>query len=244
MNLSRRVIYVLAAATLVLALLVVAVQFTGLCELEAVTLDGQSIDDWRDRLGLQPERSVVRQPLDSLARTLLGEDDIRKVDIRIAIPGRLDILTNRFDPVCFVLSEKTGKLYGLDREARVIEVPETWLDWEHPVLVNAGVEQMFEPCRDVRVPMVLADLTRLVADHTDLYRVIAEIDFGNADHLDITIAGLPCRLWVTAGSVYDQLERFVRFIYNFSPDLDSTRIVDLRFENQIVCSTKGRRNGR
>lgn len=240
MKLTRRTRYTLGAATLAMALLVVVIHYTGFCELQAVTLDGRAVEDFDNRLGLKPSRSLIDQPLDSVAQALLTSNEIRKVDIRYTIPSGIEIVTNKFDPVCFVVSERTGKLYGLDHQARVIAIPEDWENWEHPVLVNARVKEMFEPCDDVRVPMVLADLQRLSDEHADLYRVVAEIDFAQADYLVITLSGLQGKLWVTAGGLYDQLERLVRFVYNFSPRLDSVRIIDLRFENQIVCSVKGR----
>ncbi|MCB2229718.1 hypothetical protein KQH82_03310 [bacterium] len=240
MRMSRRTRYTLGAATLALALLVVVIHYTGFCELQAVTLDGQAVGDFDGRLGLKASKSVVDQPLDSVAHALLTSDEIRKVDIHYSIPSGIEIVTNKFDPVCFVISERTGKLYGLDHRARVIAIPDRWDNWEHPILVNTRVEEMFEPCRDVRVPMVLADLQRLADEHADLYRVVTEIDFSQADYLVITLSGLEGKLWVTAGGLYDQLERLVRFLYNFSPSLDSARIIDLRFENQIVCSVKGR----
>ncbi len=240
MTFSPRVKYILGAVTLVLAMLVGAVHYTSFCDLQAVTLDGRTVDNFDRRFGLHSERSVVRQPLDSIARALLHDKDVRRVDIRFAIPNGLEIITNSFTPTSFVLSEKTGKLYGLDRQARVVAIPDHWDDWERPVLVNARVDDMFEPCRDVRVPIVLDDLQRLRDEHADLYRVITEVDFAQPDFLVVSLAGLESRLWVNAADVYVQLERFVRFVHNFTPDLDSTRIIDLRFDNQIVCSVKGR----
>ncbi|MBD3402337.1 hypothetical protein GF420_05535 [candidate division GN15 bacterium] len=237
---TRRTTFLLLGGTLLLAALVVLLQFTSTCQLEAVTLDGDPVADWEARLGLHQGTSVVRQPLDSLARAMLAWEDVRRVDIGYRLPGTITIRTNQFDPVCFVLSEKTGKVYGLDGDAHVIRIAEDWDDWEHPVLVNAGVREMFEPCGDVRVAMVLDQLRRLQEDHADLYRLIAEIDFTAADHLVVNVAGLPCRLWITAGQLHAQLERFVRFMYNFSPGLDSVRVIDMRFDNQIVCSVKDR----
>jgi hypothetical protein len=230
---TRRLI-LLSAATLACATLVVTEQFGGVCRLEAVTLDGEPMENWSADMGLQKGKSLLDQPLDELAGGLLIDEDINKVDISYRLPNALAITTNDIDPVTFVVSERTGKLYGLDVFGRVVPLRPTDEDFERPVLVNAGVTAMFEECRDSRVSLAVGQLNEFRSDHTDLFRLIAELDFTNSDRIVVTVSGLPVALWVAADRLSEQMDQFVDFVEEYGPALDSVTAIDMRYPGQIV----------
>jgi len=126
-------------------------------------------------------------------------------------------------------------MMGVDRTGRIVSLNGSKLDWENPVLVNVKVERLFERCSDVRVAMVADRLPGIRDKYRDLYRLIEEIDFGDDGCLSLKISGLPYRLKVRAALMADDIDRFVKFVTEYGPDLSETRIVDLRFENMVIC---------
>ena len=101
-----------ALALLVIGLvLVVTVNFTDACRLRAVTLDGEPVENWQAKFSMLRSAPLTLQPVDRLAKQLLADDDVFKVDVRFQLPGQIDIRTNEFVPVCFVGGQETGKLF-------------------------------------------------------------------------------------------------------------------------------------
>ena len=236
---SVRVKKILIGAVVGLAAMVITVQVSDLFRLEAVTLNGESMENYQERLGLTAGALVTSQPLDAIADSMLSTDDVRKIDIDVSLPGRVDIVTNRFESTALILSENTGKLYGLDRHGLVVPLRTDDVNWECPLLVNARIRDLYEPCGDVRVPMILEQLDRLRDENDDLYRLIAEIDLAERDHLELTIAGLNYELWTTSSRLAEQLSEFVAFVQNYTPDLADVIRIDLRFDEMIICGAKG-----
>jgi len=78
----------LVAATIVLVGAAAALQFTEVCRLNAVTLDGRPLQNWQGRFGLSGARLVTDQPIDLLATELLGSDGVVKVDVKYDLPER------------------------------------------------------------------------------------------------------------------------------------------------------------
>jgi hypothetical protein len=218
--------------------LAVVVNFTDVCRLEAVALDGRAVDGWEKKYSLDPQASVFGQPLDSLASGLLHRKDIARVEIDYRLPDGLEITTNDFEPVCFAISRYSGRLYGLDEQARVISLDKGNINWEHPCLTNVKVNRLFEMCGDYRVNLVVSQLQQLRREHLDLYRLVNEIDFENDHFLLVSISGLSFRLKVKADNFLTQLNVFIRFLESFNADLESVDIVDLRFDDMIVTAGK------
>lgn len=230
-----RVKKLLIGAVIALTAMVVTVQVTDICGLEAVTLNGEPVEDYQGKLGLKAGALVTSQPLEEIADSLLSTDEVKKIDIEVELPGRVTIVTNRFEAAALVLSENTGKLYGLDQHGRVVPLVTDDFNWECPLLVNAGVSDLYEPCQDVRVTMILEQLEELSDENEDLYRLITEIDLDESDHIEISISGLTYELWATSSQLADQLTRFVRFVQNYDPELTDVTRIDLRFDDMIVC---------
>ncbi len=133
---------------------------------------------------------------------------------------------------------------GLDEQARLIPLRDDESDWEHPVLTSLEAGKLFEHCRDARVSVIVSELEQLRRDNVDLYRLIEEIDFGAEAYLYVTVSGLQYRLKLRAESFVDDLGRFVEFVGSFNPVLDSVTMVDLRFDQMIVCTERKKKNGR
>ncbi|MEA3296677.1 MAG: hypothetical protein U9R56_02300 [candidate division Zixibacteria bacterium] len=234
--LSGKMKLVLVAVTVIGAGLITMVNFTDACRLEKVTFNERQVDNWPDRFRLLTTSSVFHQPLDSLARHFLSQSDIYKVDISYSMPHTLEIHTNRFTPVCFALDESSGRLKGLDNKGRLVPMPSTVEDWEHPVLTGVGTRKMFKHCNDIRAEMIIRKLVELRERHRDLYRLIDEIDFADSAFLQVLVAGLPCRLKIRAECFLSNMDRFVEFLDGFGPDLEGVTVVDLRFDNMIICA--------
>ncbi|HSG72704.1 MAG TPA: hypothetical protein VLA12_19985, partial [Planctomycetaceae bacterium] len=89
---------------------------------------------------------------------------------------------------------------------------------------------------DVRVKVVLDKLELLRLENFNLYRLMEEIDFGNASFLKVTIDGLPFRVKVRAENLIEDMNRFVEFMTRYDHDLADTKLLDVRFEKMIVAS--------
>ena len=229
-------------AAVVLTGLTLIINFSDVCQLEAVTLNGLPLEGWEDELGLRRE-VISRQPVDHVAAKLLAEDGVLKVDVDYRLPGRIDIRTNQFTPVCLVLDSRTGVLRGLNEQARTVPLQPGMAQWEHPVLVNVKASRLFDYCGDHRVRRVIPQLAGLREDFVDLYRLIEEIDFASPDYLTLSISGLTYRLRVDADQLTDQLSAFVSFLEQFQPDLETTRMLDLRYDDIIVQGKKAETRG-
>jgi len=218
--------------------LAAVVNLTDVCRLEAVALDGREVDSWEKKYGLDDRGSVFGQPLDSLALVLLERRDIARVEIDYRLPDGLEITTNDFEPVCFAVSRFGGRLYGLDERARVISLDNDNINWEHPCLTNVKINRLYEMCGDYRVNLVVSQLEELRRQHLDLYRLVNEIDFESNHFLLVSVSGLSFRLKVKAESFLRQFNVFIRFLESFNAHLDSTGVVDLRFDDMIITVGK------
>lgn len=240
MTLSGKTMLLLTAVVIAGTSLLVVVNYTDACRLKNVSYNNKGIDNWQEKFGLDGSRSVVKQPVDSLASVLLGRKDVFKVDVDYSLGGSIDIRTNSFEPVCFLLDKSGGRIYGVNRQARLISLENLQFAWEHPVLTSLDAGRLHQSCPDVRVAVVIEQLEQLRDSKIDLYRLVDQIDFGHADHLQVTISGLPYRLRVRAEWLKHDLQRFIEFAGKFAPGLDSVEMVDLRFDEMIICSNRDR----
>lgn len=238
MKLSKN-IKLAAAASLVCGLvLIIAVNFTGAFRLQAVTVNGEPLENWRERYPVLVDAPVTAQPVDSLARLLLSKDEIHKVDIDYRLPGGLDIRTNEYAPVCYVVGEETGKLFGFNRNGRLISLERVEIDWERPVFTGLDTKKLHSFCDDPRVRIAITQLERLRESHADLYRLLEEIDFSEPYELTATVAGLPFVLLVRAESLVTDFSRFVDFVEKYETDLTDVYRLDLRYDNMIICARR------
>jgi hypothetical protein len=238
-NLPTKAKFAVLASLFCGAALFAIVNFAPVCHLHAVTLNDEPIEDFRQRYGLDSEASILHQPLDSLVEGLLNDKDVVKVDIEYRLPDALDIVTNRFTPVCFVLDKQSNRLFGLTDDGRVVPIPGGHADWEHPVIANVAVGRVLACCPDDRIGLLVKQLRELRADHADLYRLIAQIDLAERNFAVVTISGLPYRLKLTVENFQEQLKALVDFLEKFSPDLGSTVLIDMRFRDMIVNVEEG-----
>ena len=232
MNLKIKIM-MLAVIFFGLAVLFV-VDLVNVCPLEAVTLDNKPVTSFDEKFCLEKDRSLFHQPLDSLARELLKRNDVVRVEVDYDLPRGLNIVTNDLEPVCFVVDRDSGRLYGLDNQARVIETGKFVRDWELPVLTNVRVEKLYRACPDYRVNLLVAQLERLRGEHLDLFRLISEVDLENSRYAIVSLAGLPYRLKLKADDFFRQFNAFFKFVENYEADFNGIKMVDLRFEDMII----------
>ncbi|RKX25218.1 MAG: hypothetical protein DRP45_06455 [Candidatus Zixiibacteriota bacterium] len=214
-------------------------EFTDWHQLEAVTLDDENVIEWETQTGFSAGSSLLDQPVADIAATLLEDRATAKVDIEYDLPGRLHIKTNHFVPEAFVLDKSSGRMHGLNRDGRVVPLAPSHDNWEHPVMTGVEVGGLFQYCDDARVVTVMPQLEKLANDNLDLYRLIEEIDLGTSEFVTVRISGLPYQLRTDAGSLYDQVSGFIRFMERFQPDLSDAKQFDLRFANMIVQESRG-----
>ena len=233
---SKKVTLILiSVATAGLALLF-TVNYTDACRLNEVRLNQAPLENWQEELGLNASRSVVRQPMDRLAEFLIGDKNVFKVDVAYTLTGRLDIRTNNFRPVCFLVDAGSGKMFGLTDEARVVSLKNSEFGWEHPILTSVQAGSVYDHCSDARVAVVVEQLERLRWDNVDLYRLIDEIDFGVETFVQVALSGLPYRLKIRAENFHAEVTEFVQFVSRFAPDLEGVTSIDLRFDDMIICA--------
>ena len=236
MSFLTRKIKLLFAATAVFALaLAVTVNFTDACRLDNVSVDDESIGNWTERFDMLAAGPVVRQPLESLATSLLAAREIHKVDVSVSWPHSIEVTTNEFEPTCFLLDDRTDILFGLDRDARVIPVDRISPDWEQPVVTGVSAGTPFRRAGDSRMITLVRLLQKLRDENVDLFRMIDEINMKATGYVKVSLAGLPYSLRVRLESLDTSLARFVEFTSRYGPDLDGVEHVDLRYDNMVIC---------
>lgn len=239
----RHIVFGLAALTLIGLASVYMLHYGDALALEHVTLDGEPVENWAESLGLKPEQPLHRQPVNEAVARLLERDDVVKVDLDYDLPDGLAITTNRFAPVCFLLCARSGRMFGLNDQGWLVGIPDGQRDWERPIIIGLRAGKMYRPCADVRVALLLDELAELRDEQTDLYGLISEIDMSNADHLVVTITGLPFSLTMTAERFFQEMHDFVQFLECYQPGLEGVRSFDLRYEDMIVQAGGGRVDG-
>lgn len=238
MNLSvhRKRIAAVMWTTIVFAIvLAVTVNFTDASRLRIVTIDGERVDRWDGPLKNLDSGSVVAQPLDELAVSLLAERGIYRVDARVAGWNSISVLTNNFQPVCFQLDKSSGKLRALDRQARETPLPAGEIDWQRPIITGASFGKLYLRSRNPAVMLVVEQLANLEEDNVDLFRMVEEIRLGKGHAVMASLSGLSFQLKLRTEFLADDLARFIRFYTDFDSDLTGVRLVDLSTEGMAVC---------
>lgn len=240
MNISVKIKICLTLFSVIGVICIFLLNYTGIFKLEVVTVNASVIGSENPSLMLNTGQPVVRQPLDSLANILLEKKSVYRIDIDYSLPNTIDIKFNNFKPACFALDHISKKLYGLNDCGRVIPLEDAEYNWEDPILTSVVVGKLFDHCRDFRVCHVVKNLIELKNKNYELYRLIDEIDFGNSGFLKVSIDGLPYRLKVRSQNLLNDLNRFVEFVSRFQPNLEDVKLMDLCFDEMIICS-KGKK---
>lgn len=214
----------------------IVVNYTDACHLENVVINGKSIEDWSERLGLKENEALVKCPVDSVAKAILAKEKIFKVDVVYNFPNELEIKTNNFKPVCFVIGQESGKVFGLDEAGRLIGLENAEIDWEQPILTGVNTGDLFTYCSDYRVPVAIVQLEEIRNKQIDVYCLIDEIDFSNSGYLVATLSGLDIKLWVRADRLLENISRMVDFIHKYDTDISNLDHLDLRYDDMIICA--------
>ena len=214
----------------------IVVNYTDACHLENVVINGKSIENWSEHLGLKKNEALVKCPVDSVAQVILAKEKIFKVDVAYRLPNRLEIKTNNFKPVCFVIGQETGKIFGLDEAGRLIGLENAEIDWEQPIFTGVNTGDLFTYCDDYRVPVAIGQLEEIRNNKIDVFRLIDEINFSNSGFLVATLSGLNIKLWVRADRLLDDLNRMVDFIHKYDTDISNLDHLDLRYDDMIICA--------
>jgi len=236
MLLSRKVTLLVLGAAVVCLALIITTNYTDACLLEEVTLNREPVPEWGERFGLHPDRSIVRQPVDSLTELLLDAKNVFRVDVSYRLPDRIDITLNDFEPVCFLLDASSGVMYGLTDDARVVTLDNGRVNWEHPVLTSVQTGALYRYCPDARVGVLVEQLEQLRGENIDLYRLIDEIDLAHKSFVQVSLSGLPYRLKAGAEDFCEEMIQFVEFVSRFVPDLSEVNSIDMRFGGMIICA--------
>lgn len=231
---SKEIEILIAVFGLGLAGLVLLVKFTDVCQLQAVTLNGQSVQQWDRTLGLNPNRNLFRQPVDSVARAMLTQSGIVHVDIKYQLPNGLSITTNDLAPVCNVLDEFSGTLYGIDQTGRIVLMEQSDIDWERPIITGVQVRGTHEFTSDARVTMLIPQLLRIQQEYPDLYRLTEEVNLSNPDYVRVSISGLKYALKLPCENFAERFADFRRFMSRFKPATAGVSAFDLTYGDMII----------
>jgi hypothetical protein len=222
-----------------LTVLVGVVSFTNVCSIQAVTLNGKNLTNWYENSTLDIDKSVLKQPLAEFIEHSLDDDKTLKVDISYSWPHTLNVELNSISPACLIIDSKSGNLYGLDDNCRIIPLKDKLVDWERPLFTGIEVKKLYDFCSDVRSRSVIEALGKIRKDRINFYRLIEEIDFSTKDFLQVTIAGHDHTIRLRSQYFFEDINRYVDFAARYNLRLDSIRVIDLRQSGQIVA--KGRR---
>ena len=218
--------------------LAIAVNFTGAFNLERVEVDGAVIEDWSTEFDLLADAPIGSQPIDSLAKIILSQKRVHKVDISLDLPSVIEIETNQFDPLCFILDKVSGRTYALDNFARVVPIVDDNGDWEKPIIAGIECGKLFSRCYNGRVSVIVPQLQRLQEENIDLFHLIDELNLSRPGYVIVSVAGLDYKLHVRAASLFDDLARFTEFVTKYAPDLEGTAYLDFRQNDMIIRRSK------
>lgn len=225
----------LIALVVIGAVLTWSARYSDAFRLEEVYLDGQPVADWEEQQSMLDTGAVFAQPLDSLADAILSRAGTHKVDVRVSLPHKIEITTNDFQSICFLLDRPTGIMIGLDRQARVVPLQKQSDQWEKPIITGVEADRRFHRSDNPAVTEIVSQLITIYEKNLDLYRMIDEIDLSRGNYARLYLSGLSFTLKARIGFLHHDLKRFVEFVTRYNPSLDDVKEVDLRFSNMIIC---------
>jgi cell division septal protein FtsQ len=209
------------------------IQYTDICRLQAVTLNGQKVQRVEE-LGLRSNRPILAQPVDSLADALMTRSGITRVDIDYKLPNRIRITTNTLSPVCYLLDSKTGGIYGLEESGRVVPVKPDEIDWDAPLFTGVAVKRIHDFPPDGRVMQMLTQMKMLRQTDERLHAQIEEIDLSRTDYTTVVLANKSYRLKLRSEQFAEKYREFDLFMGSFRPETDSVTSFDLTYNDMII----------
>ena len=233
---TRLIVYVIAIS---LVLAVAVISFTDVSTIEAVSLSGTVVEGWAEKFNLKKNSSVLDQPYEQLTEQMLRPDSALQVEISFSWPHTLNLELNSITPCCLLLDKKSGRIFGLDKNCRVVPLAETTVDWERPLFTGIEKIKLYEVCSVSRVRRVLDALEKLRVENINFYRLIEQIDFGKDDRIEIMVSGLDHKVWVSADRTLGDLNRYLEFISGFELNLANIKLIDMRLEEMVITREKG-----
>lgn len=230
---SKEVRVLLGMIILCGATAVALVQYTDICRLQAVTINGEKVRRVED-LGLTGSRPIVFQPVDSLADALMTRRGITRVDIDYKLPNSIRITTNELEPVCYLLDAKSGIIYGLEESGRVVPCELQGIDWNAPLFTGVTIKRLHEFPPDGRVMQILNQMRRLKEIEPRLYGDIEEIDLSRTEYITLVLANKQYRLKMRSQEFIERYISFDQFMMTFRPETDSVTSFDLTYTDMII----------
>lgn len=231
---AKEIKILIGVVGLSLAGLVLLVKFTDVCQLQAVTLNGQPVSQWDRTLGFNAGRNLFRQPLDSVAEAMLAQNGIVHVNIKYQLPNGLSISTNNLDPACYVLDDFSGIIYGVDRTGRTVALDPSTIDWERPIITGVRVRRLHEFCSDSRITVLVPQILRLQQEYPDVFRLIEEINLSNPEYVRVSIAGLKYALKLPGDRFAERFIDYRKFMSRFKPATAGVSAFDLTYDDMII----------
>ena len=214
--------------------MIVTLHLAPWCRLEAITLNDAPVGDWTVRYPMLHHASIVQQPLSRLSRTVMCEPGVFKVDVQFTGPHSLAIKTNHYRPVCLLLDQVAGDLYGLDEFARLLPLDNAEMTWECPIVTGITAWSLFRPGRHAAIHAIVSQLPAVEESMADLYRLIEEIHVVDETVVSVTLAGAPYALLLRPERFLSGLQQYREFTVDFHPNLKKVKAIDLRFEDLIL----------
>ena len=233
---TRFSIYVIAVS---IVLAVAVISFTNVSTIEAVSLSGTMVKDWTKKYNLKKSSSVLNQPYDKLTELILQPDSALKVELSFSWPHTLNLELNSITPSCLLLSKESSRLYGLDKNCRVVPLSGTDIDWERPLFIGVKKTKLYECCPDSRVKRVLDALAEIRENNINFYRLIEQVAFAKENRIEIMVSGFDHKVWVTADRTLSDLDRYLEFIAGFELDLTNIKLIDMRLKEMVIIREKG-----
>ncbi|HEX2897931.1 MAG TPA: hypothetical protein VHP63_07780 [candidate division Zixibacteria bacterium] len=215
------------------------VSYTEICNLQAVTLNGEKIEKWDKKLPLVQNESILQQPFAEFVQTSLADDETLKLDYRYSWPHTLLVRVNSISPDGLILDKNSAALFGLDKNGRIIPLKSEVVDWERPVFTGVNASKMYQGPADLRVRKVLSALGKIRSERVNFYRLIEQIDFNSKDYVEVSLAGHEHLVRLRAEVFYEDINRYLDFVARFRPALEGIKVIDLRQDGQII--TKGKK---
>ncbi|MCH9025269.1 MAG: hypothetical protein IH931_08040 [candidate division Zixibacteria bacterium] len=238
-QISKRTRLFVYAIAISMVLAVAVISFTDVSTIEAVSLSGTVVKGWTEKYNLKKNTSVLYQPYEKLTEQMLRPDSALQVEISFSWPHTLNLQLNSITPCCLLLDKKNGRIFGLDKNCRVVPLAETTVDWERPLFTGIEKIKLYEVCSVSRVRRVLDALEKLRVENINFYRLIEQIDFGKDNRIEIMVSGLDHKVWVSADRTLGDLNRYLEFISGFELDLENIRLIDMRLEEMVITREKG-----
>jgi hypothetical protein len=237
MNLkARKPFLVLLLVAVMLASALGMVRYSGLCQLRNVTFEPESFAGDIELMDPAIGQNLFDAPTDDVINRLLDRKDVIRVDYDYILPDEINIKVNRIRPIALIICNTGGELYFLDDHYLLLPCDDEIGYIDFPVITGLGNCTAFKKVQETRMPLVIRQLGRLKEDCTDFYLAISSIDMSNSESISLYLDGLPCRIDVNAGSLYDSLKNLRAFLLDFNPDLSEIDRLDMTNEGLIISA--------